>query len=50
MHHAIGIGLLVYLIAYAFGEVTARTVVGITLIAGALCVAYVGFRIVVGTI
>lgn len=50
MHHALGIGLLVYLISYAFGETTARTVVGAVLIAGALVVAYVGFRIVSGTI
>lgn len=50
MHHALGIGLLVYLISYAFGEATARTVVGAVLLAGLAFVAYIGYRIVSGTI
>lgn len=36
MHHAFGLGLLVYLVAFAFGERTAQIVVGIVLVAGVL--------------
>lgn len=50
MHHAIGIGLLIYCIAYAFGERTAQTVVGTVLIIGALAFLYVLFRVIEGTI
>lgn len=50
MHHALGIGLLVYLIAYAFGERTARAVVGAVLLAGAALFLYVVWRVVDGTI
>lgn len=50
MHHALGVGLLVYLIAFAFGKRTARAVVGAALILGTLAFAYVMFRIVGGTI
>lgn len=50
MHHAFGIGLAVYLVSYAFGQTTARVVVGTVLIAGVLAFAYVSFRIVTGTI
>lgn len=50
MHHAFGIGLLVYLISYAFGQTTARVVVGSVLIVGVLAFTYVSFRIVTGTI
>lgn len=50
MHHAFGIGLLVYLVAFAFGERTARVLVGSTLIAGVLAFAYIMVRVVSGTI
>lgn len=50
MHHALGVGLLIALIAFAFGERTARGVVGGALILAALAFAYVMFRIVSGTI
>lgn len=50
MHHALGIGLLVYLIAYVFGQRTAQTVVGAVLLAGAAFFLYVMWRIVAGTI
>jgi hypothetical protein len=50
MHQAIGLGLLIYLIAFAFGERAARTVVGIALVIGALAFAYVMLRLVEGTI
>lgn len=50
MHHAIGLGLLVAAIAFAFGERTARVCVAGALICGALTFAYVMFRIVSGTI
>jgi hypothetical protein len=50
MHHAIGVGLLVYMVTFAFGKRTARVVVGTALIIGALAFLYVGVRIVTGTI
>lgn len=50
MHQALGLGLLIYLVAFAFGERTARVVVGAVLIIGALAFAYVIFRLVEGTI
>jgi hypothetical protein len=50
MHHAIGIGLLIYLIAYAFGNNVARTVVGGSLLLCAAAFAYIMFRIISGTI
>lgn len=53
-HHghsgALGIFAIVAAIAFAFGERTARTVVGGALIIGLACFAYVMFRIVMGTI
>jgi hypothetical protein len=50
MHHALGLGLLVAAIAFAFGERTARVCVGATLVLGALAIAYVAVRVVMGTI
>lgn len=50
MHHAIGLGLLVSAIAFAFGQRTAQAVVGAVLILGALAFAYVMFRVISGTI
>lgn len=50
MHHAIGAGLLIGLIAFAFGERTARSVVAGALIIIGLAFAYIMFRIVTGTI
>jgi hypothetical protein len=50
MHQAISFGLLIYLVAFAFGERTARAVVSAVLIIGALAFAYVMFRLVEGTI
>lgn len=50
MHHAIGALAIVGLIAFAFGERTARMAVAGVLITIALAFAYVMFRIVSGTI
>lgn len=50
MHHAIGVLTIVGLIAFAFGERTARACVGAVLIVGALALVYVMVRIVSGTI
>lgn len=50
MHHAIGLGLLIALIAFAFGERTAQVVVGTVLVIAGSAFAYVMFRIVMGTI
>lgn len=50
MHHAIGLGLLVSAIAFAFGQRTAQACVGAVLILGALAFAYIMFRIITGTI
>lgn len=53
-HHghsgAVGIFAVIAAIAFAFGERTARIVVGSALIIGLACFAYVMFRIVMGTI
>lgn len=50
MHTAIGAVALVGLIAFAFGERTARACVGVVLLAGAAFFLYVMWRIVEGTI
>lgn len=50
MHHAIGVGLLVYCIAFAFGKRTAQACVGVALVIGALAFLYVSYRVVMGTI
>ena len=50
MHHALGLGLLVALIAFAFGKRTAQICVGAVLILGALAFLYIMFRIITGTI
>ena len=50
MHYAIGLGLVVTAIAFAFGVRTAQACVGVGLIAGAVAFAYVGFLIVTGAI
>jgi hypothetical protein len=50
MHHAVGFGLAVALIAFAFGERSARAVVGSVLTVMALAFAYVMIRIISGTI
>lgn len=53
-HHrhggTLGLFALVMAIAFAFGERTARIIVGSVLIAALLCFVYVMFRIVAGTI
>lgn len=48
--HPIGIGVLVAMIAFAFGERTARSTVGGALIIIALSFLYVFGRIAMGTI
>lgn len=50
MHHAVGIGLLIVLIGFAFGERTAKVCVGIGLIAGAMACVYVAVLIITGSI
>ena len=53
-HHshggALGVFAIVAAIAFAFGERTARIVVGSALLIGLVCFAYVMFRVVSGTI
>jgi hypothetical protein len=50
MHHAVGVGLLIALIAFAFGKRTAQVCVGAVLIVGALFFLYIAVRVVTGTI
>ena len=50
MHHAVGLGLLVAAIAFAFGERTARACVGAGLILGALGCLYIAALVVTGAI
>lgn len=50
MHHAIGLGIVITAIAFAFGVRTAQACVGVGLIAGALAFAYVAFLIVTNQI
>jgi len=50
MHHAIGVGLLIYCISYAFGRRTAQICVGSVLVILALAFLYVMLRIIEGTI
>lgn len=50
MHHAVGIGLLIFCIAYVFGKQTARVCVGAALIIIALAFLYVMVRIIMGTV
>jgi hypothetical protein len=50
VHHAVGVGLLIALIAFAFGKRTAQFCVGAVLVAGALFFAYIAVRVVMGTI
>lgn len=50
MHHAIGIGLLIYVIVIVFGKPTARLILGAMLLFIVLAFVYVMFRIVTGTI
>jgi hypothetical protein len=47
---ALGIFAIVAAIAFAFGERTARIVVGSALLIGAAFLGYVLFRVVMGTI
>jgi hypothetical protein len=50
MHAIITLGAVVALIAFAFGERTARICVGTALLVAAAFFAYVMFRIVTGTV
>jgi hypothetical protein len=50
MHHAVGVFAIVSAIAFAFGERTARVVVGGALIAMALGFAYIAVRVIEGSI
>lgn len=50
MHHAFGIAFIVAAIAFAFGERTARAVVGAGLILGIGAVLYVSWLVVSGSI
>jgi len=50
MHYAIGLGILIALIAFAFGARTARVCVGIVLVAGAAIFLYIMYKVVSGTI
>lgn len=46
MHHALGVAAIIGLIAFAFGERTARVFVGAGLVAAALAALYIGFLVV----
>lgn len=50
MHHTIGVFAIVSAIAFAFGERTARAVVGTALIVCTLAFMYIMFRIATGTV
>ena len=50
MHHGIGIAFVVAAVAFAFGERTARAVVGGALILATGFFAYVMLRVIAGTI
>lgn len=50
MHHTVGIGLVILLIGFAFGERVARVVVGTGLILAAAASLYIGWLIVSGAI
>lgn len=50
MHHAIGILGIVAAIGFAFGERTARAVVGAGLILAGAALLYVAVRVAMGTI
>lgn len=50
MHHAIGVGLLIALIAFAFGERTARVLVGAALVIMTLVSVYIAVLVVTGSI
>lgn len=50
MHNALGAVAVVGLIAFAFGEHTARAVVGAGLVVAALAALYIGFLVVSGAI
>lgn len=50
MHHTVGLGLLILLIGFAFGERVARVIVGAGIVTAALFFAYVMVRIASGTI
>ena len=50
MHHAIGLGLLIYLIAFAFGERTAQVIVAVVLLIGAAGFMAIVFLVVTGRI
>lgn len=50
MHHAFGIAFVVAAIGFAFGERTARAVVGIALIACAAGITYIAVLVMTGAI
>ena len=50
MHHAVGVFALVAAIAFAFGERTARVVVGIALVVMLVAALYIAVRVVEGSI
>jgi hypothetical protein len=50
MHHAVGVGLLVAMIAFAFGKRTAQACVGVVLILGTLGFLYIAVRVITGTV
>lgn len=48
MHEAIGLGLLIYLVSYAFGSTAARVLVGFGLLVGAALLLWIAIRVVTG--
>lgn len=50
MHHALGFGLLIFCISFAFGKRAAQICVGATLVTAALALLYIVFRVVSETL
>lgn len=50
MHHAVGLGLLAFLLVFVFGKTAARIIIGAGMVIAALAFLYVMFRIVTGTV
>lgn len=50
MHHAIGIGLLIYLVVFLFGAPAARAIIGSAFAVAVLTFLYIMYRVVTGSI
>lgn len=50
MHHALGLGILIYVVTFVFGKPAARVIFGAVLVTAVLAFAYVAYRVVTETI